>query len=168
MERGNQCATRRDRGARPPCLRGLRWLVVAAVVGPASADGASKLQLSDRALRVPPGIELDLQVDGSRGCIDWVAERNDVVEILGQRCEGEGTLTGTKCCKGATSIARLKTLARPLSVKSRWFTFVHAQASVDDETGEGERDSIYCEVNVAQAKALEVGDGDAEGLPEVG
>ena len=110
----------------------------------------TQLTISERTLRVQPNVEFDLTARGRTGCIEWVSERNDVAEVLGQRCEGEEGLTGNKCCAGAASVARVRTIAPPASATTRWLTFVHANA-VD-----GEPDGIFCEVNVAPLDQLRV------------
>ena len=115
------------------------------------ASAAALLEISDRTLRVQPDIKFELTVRGGTGCIEWVSERPDVAKIVGQKCEGDGELTGNKtCCAGAASVASVHTIAPPPGKTQRWFTFIHANAL------DGKHDTIFCEVNVAPLDQLRV------------
>ena len=105
-----------------------------------SQPHSTPVTISERTLRVQPGVTFELVARGREGCFTWSSEREDVASVIEERCEG------------ATSIATVKTHVPPATedAPSRVISFITARPLV------GDPDAVFCEVLVGRIATLRI------------
>lgn len=125
-----------------------KMVSIMAIMGSASlSHSANEIspQISERNMLLPPNVEVELSVEGSSYCLEWVSDREDLVRIMSTECDV------------GLSVAVIRTSS---SLEGPRRAFVTAQrpslTSGEYESNDDAFEPLVCKVNVAEVHSLQI------------